>query len=59
VSGGCALAQDGVGSLRNVLDLNARHGAILAPTAPECKLAVPCRVQSRASAIWLVRRRAT
>lgn len=29
-----ALAQDGVGLFRDVLDLHARHGAIMAPEAP-------------------------
>src|SRR5258708_6884577 len=43
VRGGGALAQDGVGALRHVLDLNAGHGAIMAPMAPECKLGVLAR----------------
>src|ERR1700730_8063663 len=34
---GGPLAQNSVGVLRNVFDLDARHGAIIAPAAPKCK----------------------
>jgi hypothetical protein len=40
VCAGGALAQHSVSVLRNVFDLYARHGAILAPTAPKCKRVV-------------------
>src|SRR6202050_2229263 len=38
VRGGCALAQDSVGVLWHILDLDARHGANMALAAPECLL---------------------
>jgi hypothetical protein len=38
VRGGCALAQDSVGVLWHILNLDARHGAIMALAAPECNL---------------------
>jgi hypothetical protein len=37
VSGGCTLAEDRVRPLGHVLDLDARHGAIMALEAPEYK----------------------
>jgi hypothetical protein len=38
--GSRSLSQDRVGSFRHSFDLDARHGAIMAPLAPQCKQSV-------------------